>query len=124
TYAGRRMRMHNATDVGARRVGACVNPELAVWRALAREQFSIRVENEQRFRVGKSGRASRRKKKRVGARNARADVAEGVREPEALDDAVGQRHLVPQNFSCVQGHGTRYVSRLPSLISCRSPSRY
>ena len=55
TYAGRRMRMHHAADVGAGRVGACMNPELAVRRALAREQFSIRVENQQRLLVGEPG---------------------------------------------------------------------
>ena len=32
----------------------------------------------------------------VGAGNARARMPEGVREPEALDDAVGERDVAPQ----------------------------
>src|SRR3954467_5373963 len=46
--------------------------------------------------IGQPGAAPRGDEKAVGARDARARVAECVREAQALEDAVGGRDVAPQ----------------------------
>src|SRR5204863_7525823 len=91
--AGRRMRVHDSAHIGSGGVDARVDPELAVRRPSARENLAFAVEDQQRARAGEAGAAPRGHEEGVGARDAGTRVPEGVRQAEALDDEVGERHV-------------------------------
>jgi hypothetical protein len=48
-------------------------------------------------------------------------VAERVREPAALDDAIGQRHLAPQSLFSVHDSLPRTVAMAPHAAAGDQP---
>ena len=91
-----RMRVDHARHVWPGRINPRVDPELGVRRTLAGEDLAIRVEDEEIVLVGQPGTPPRGEQKRRGAGEARTHVAEGIGQPEALDDAIGEGDVMPK----------------------------
>src|SRR5688572_4191508 len=94
--AGERVRVADAVHVRPRRVDARVYPELAVRRALAGQDFSVRIDDEKAILVGEPRAAPGRNVERTGPRDPRAHMPIGGRQPETLHDAIRHRHIVAQ----------------------------
>ena len=91
--ARRGMRMHDSAEIGSRRVGASMDPQLAVRDALAGEHGAVRVEDKETVLFGESGRSAGGHQECLGSGNARACVSEHGREPATLENAVGERNV-------------------------------
>jgi hypothetical protein len=114
-----RMRVDDGIDARTHCVDTRMNPQLAVWCATARKHVAVGVEHEQLVFVRESRRASRRKQECLRPRNARADVAERIRQAEPFDDPVRDGDVAAQRLKIFHVCGAGLTSACAKRIRTR-----